>query len=67
VPRPAAPNAGAVCRRQHQLITFEAARCPSGHEHRIYRCPMRVGVHQCGDRVAVPPYTPSCRKESTPQ
>jgi hypothetical protein len=62
---PAVSNAGAVCRHRHQLIRFEVTHCPAGHEHRVFRCPMRYGAGWCGDRVVVPPYTATCRRTAS--
>ena len=47
------------CARSHRLVRFEALGCRD-HEHRVYRCPMRVGNRRCGEVVVVPPYGGAC-------
>lgn len=51
------------CSRGHRLVRFEAMGCGGGHEHRIFRCPLRVGRRVCGEVVVLPPMGGACDRE----
>ncbi|MCW2905137.1 MAG: hypothetical protein JWO67_7402 [Streptosporangiaceae bacterium] len=52
------------CSHNHRLVRYEPTGCDAGHEHRQYRCPMRVGSRRCGEVMTVPRMSAACSRSS---